>query len=63
MLKWYAVQRLGGGDEQAASWTAGRPLVFVSGADVAGEGEIKILEHLHDARGWNADGNGQRFLL
>jgi len=66
VLEWYAVQRLGGGDEQAASWTTtGRqsPLVFVSGADVAGEGEIKIIEHLHDARGWSADGDGQRFLL
>mmetsp|Transcript_30559 Transcript_30559/g.44398 ORF Transcript_30559/g.44398 Transcript_30559/m.44398 type:complete len:740 (-) Transcript_30559:233-2452(-) len=66
VLEWYAANFCswgGGGHRQ-------RPLVFVSGADVPGEGEIKLLEHLHDSLGWtssscSAGGNSQpqSFLL
>ena len=42
-LEYYAASRLCG---VAGVWSGQRPAVFVSGADVAGEGEIKLLQHL-----------------
>lgn len=43
-LEWYAASRLCGA---AGVWGAtSRPAVFLSGADVAGEGELKLLQHL-----------------
>lgn len=63
VLEWYAAERLAGG--RAARMRSGHALAFVSGADVPGEGEIKLLEHLHDARDWGGlIGSGApRFLL
>ena len=43
-LHYYAVSRLVG---VAGVFGRPRPAVFISGADVAGEGEIKLLGHLH----------------
>lgn len=42
-LEYYAASRLCG---VAGVWSGKRPLVYVSGADVAGEGEVKLLQHL-----------------
>ena len=43
-LEYYAASRLCG---VAVSWSGKRPNVHVSAADVAGEGEVKLLAHLH----------------
>ena len=42
-LEYYATSRLCG---VAGVWSGRRPCVYVSGADVAGEGEVKLLQHL-----------------
>jgi 5'-3' exonuclease len=46
-LEWWAASRLVGGAQQVLDPRAPKPLIFVSAADVPGEGEVKLLEHLH----------------
>ena len=57
-LEWYAASRLCGVAGVCA--TTPRPAIFVSGADVAGEGELKLLQHL---RQLGAAGEAQSALL
>jgi 5'-3' exonuclease len=55
-LEWYAASRLAG--EMGVLRAAGPhppPLIFVSASDVAGEGELKLLQHLHAAQHWAAE--------
>ena len=57
-LEWYAASRLCG--VAGVCTTTPRPAVFVSGADVAGEGELKLLQHL---RQLGPEGERQSALL
>lgn len=55
-LEWYAASRLAG--EMNVLRSNGNltpPIIFVSASDVAGEGELKLLQHLHAAQHWAAE--------
>jgi len=56
-LEWYAASRVAGEMSvlQPGGGAAPPPLIFVSGADVPGEGELKLLQHLHAAQHWAAE--------
>lgn len=44
VLEWYAISRTCG---VAGVFASHRPIVLVSAADVSGEGELKLLQHVH----------------